>query len=96
MNRLVLSSRADKDLAGIADYTIEQFGIEQARHYRNGLEKLFQTLLEYPLQGRPATELAPKLRRIEYQSHSVFYIATKNTIRIVRILHHSMDAQKHL
>ena len=96
MNRLVLSSRADKDLAGIADYTIEQFGIEQARHYRNGLEKLFQSLLEYPLQGRPATELAPKLRRIEYQSHVVFYIATKNKIRIVRILHQSMDAKKHL
>lgn len=64
MNKLVLSRRADKDIADIADYTIGQFGIKQARLYRNGLEELFQTLLEYPQQGRAAAELAPKLRRI--------------------------------
>ncbi len=29
-----LSLRADADLARIADYTIETFGIEQARRYR--------------------------------------------------------------
>ena len=33
-----LTSCAESDLAEIADYTIETFGIEQARRYRNALE----------------------------------------------------------
>jgi plasmid stabilization system protein ParE len=42
----------------IADFTIKRFGIEQARHYRNGLETLFERVAEHPLHGRSAAELA--------------------------------------
>ena len=38
MPRFRLSSRAESDLAEIADYTIETFGLEQARRYIDGLE----------------------------------------------------------
>ena len=33
-----LTFRAESDLAQIADYTIEKFGIEQARRYRDVLD----------------------------------------------------------
>ena len=40
-----LSQRADADIIEIATYTIKHFGIVQARRYRDGLERVFQTLL---------------------------------------------------
>ena len=46
-----LSARAESDLAGIADYTIKTFGIEQARRYRGDLEACFRTLAENPRWG---------------------------------------------
>lgn len=64
-----LSSRAADDLAKIADYTIDNFGVEQARRYRDALEACFCHLAENPRLGRDAGEVAPDLRRHEHQSH---------------------------
>jgi toxin ParE1/3/4 len=47
--------------------------------------------------GRNASlDLAPELRRYEYQSHVVFYMPELRDILIVRVLHKSMDAPRHL
>ena len=43
-----LTSRAESDLAEISDYTIETFGIEQARHLRDALESCFQMIADNP------------------------------------------------
>ena len=91
-----LSSRAEADLAEIADYTIKTFGIEQARRYRDAMEACFRTLAENPRLGRGVERLAPGLRRFEHQSHTVFYAEDKEGILIVRILHVGMDAPRHL
>ena len=90
-----LSSRAEADLAGIADYTIETFGIEQARRYRDEFETCFENLAENPRRGRSAEPLAPGLRRFEHRSHVVFYVEDGNGVLIVRILHASMNAPRH-
>ena len=87
-----LSSKATIDLAGIYEYSIITFGLAQARKYLSGLHDCFQMLAENPLYGREATELATNLRRLEYQSHVVFYIPEEQGILIVRVLHQSMDA----
>ncbi len=91
-----LSVRAAGDIAGIADYTIERFGIDQARRYRDGLERCFETLAENPLLGRSAEELAPDLRRFEHQAHVVFYKPEDWGVLVVRVLHESMDVPRHL
>ncbi len=91
-----LSSRADTDLAGIADYTLETFGIEQARRYRDGLDADFQILADNPLLGQSADHFAPQLRRLEHQSHVIFYVPKNYGALIVRILHTSMEASRHL
>ena len=90
------SSRAEADLAGIADYTIRTFGIEQAHRYRDALETCFQTLAENPRLGRSTEQLAPGLRRFEHQSHTVFYTVDEGGLLIVRILYLGMDALRHL
>lgn len=91
MPDLQISSRAASDLAEIADYTIAEFGIEQARKYRDLLQSCFRSLLDNPGLGRSAEDLAPGLRRIRQQAHVIFYQPADSAILIVRVLHHSRD-----
>ena len=90
-----LSSRAEADLAEIADYTVDTFGIEQARRYRDELESCFQTLAANPMIGRSADELGSNLRRYEHQSHIVFYLLSDHGVFVVRVLHQRMDYAIH-
>jgi len=95
MAELRLSRRAATDLAGIADYTIKEFGIAQARLYRDQLHACFRSLLANPQLGRSAEEVAPGLCRIRQQAHVVFYTFGREELNIVRVLHHSMDFERH-
>ena len=83
------------DLAGIADYTIRQFGIKQARHCRDGLERMLLKLAEYPNSGRSAAHLAPRLRRMNFESHVIFFRHDEAGVLIVRILHQRMAFRRH-
>lgn len=94
MAKYRLSARADDDIAAIADYTIKSFGIEQARHYRDGFEQSFQMLAERPLRGRSASQFAPNLRRWEYESYVIFYVPDEQGVLIVRVLHQRMDLER--
>ena len=96
MGKYRLTTRAVRDLSEIADFTLQSFGIEQARLYREGLINCFEILTENPQLGRSAAELAPDLRRYEHQSHAVFYTSNATGILIVRILHQRMDFKRHL
>ena len=95
MRELLISRLADADLADIADFTIAEFGIAQARKYRDQFQACFDSLLANPLLGRSADEVAPGLRRIRQQAHVVFYEADADAVLIVRVLHHRMDFEKH-
>ena len=91
-----LSAKAAADLSQICEYTILNFGLEQAREYLAGLHERFESLARNPMQGRSASELSPGLRRLEYESHVVFYVPKAKGIWIVRVLHQSMDMPRHL
>ena len=95
MAKYRLSRRAAADVEEIAEYSIERFGIKQARRYRDRLEKCFQILAEKPRLGRSAEQLAPDLQRFEHESHIVFYIPKGYGVLIVRVLHEKMDVPKH-
>ncbi len=96
MRNLRISCRAANDLAEIADYTIAEFGIAQARRYRALFDTCFESLSERPGLGASAGKIVPGLRRIRQQAHIVFYTCSEDEILIVRVLHHSMDFQRHL
>lgn len=90
-----LSEKAVSDLDSIYEYTILNFGLEQAQAYLVGLHERFQILADNPGIGRSAAQLAPELRRHEYQSHISFYIPKKQGALIVRVLHMRSDAKPH-
>lgn len=92
MGEIRISKAAAADIAEIARFTIQAFGINQARHYRTGLQRCLESLAENPMLGRSAEALALELRRFEFRSHVVFYRAEEAGILVVRILHASMDA----
>lgn len=100
MTEIKLSRKAAHDLAEIADYTIHEFGIIQACQYKDSLQNCFNSLQENPMLGRSADDVAPDvtlgLRRIRQQAHVIFYIKGSDHILIVRVLHHSMDFERHL
>jgi len=87
-----ISRRAAADIAGIAHFTIQAFGGNQARRYRDELQRCFESLAENPMLGRSAEALAPALRRFEFRSHVVFFRPEEYGILVVRVLHASMDA----
>ena len=89
-----LSRRAASDLEAIADYTIEQFGVAQARRYRDSLRLCFEQISDNPRMGRRAEQLSPGLRRFEHRSHVVFYTRSDDEVFIVRILHARMHASR--
>jgi toxin ParE1/3/4 len=91
-----LSAKAAADLSGIYEYTILNFGLTKAREYLTDLHERFESLAENPMQGRSASELSPDLRRLEYESHVVFYVSKAKGIRIVHVLHQNMNMKRHL
>ena len=95
MNNYRLSKLASADLEEIAEFTIERFGIEQARRYRDSLKTCFDQLADNPALGRSVEQLMQGLHRFEHQSHVVFYMSEPENIFIIRVLHSSMDVPRH-
>ena len=91
-----LTQKATDDLDAIYEYTITNFGLEQAQSYLLGLHERFEDLAMRPALGRSAERLAPKLRRYPYRSHVLFYVPEDEGLLIVRVLHESMEPLRHL
>ena len=96
MPKYRLSLTAEQDIGNIARYTIEQFGIEQARTYRDSMIACFQSLAETPGIGRKADRIREGYRRFDHRSHVVFYKSDGRDILIIRVLHKRMTAPSHL
>lgn len=91
-----LSRKAERDMGAIARYTIEQFGIEQARTYRDSMIACFQSLAETPGMGRRVDHIREGYRRFDHRSHAIFYKVEDQGILIIRVLHHRMNAPRRL
>ncbi len=91
-----LSKRAEKDLENIALYSIQNFGIEQARLYRDGLFKTFDMICEFPMIGSDQNRIKKNARRQVYESHTIYYRVDHKAIFILRILGPGEDPLRHL
>ena len=91
-----LSKRAERDIENIAVYTIQQFGIRQARIYRDGLFKTFDMICEFPMIGSDQSHIKQNVRRQVYESHTIYYQANIELILIIRILGPGEDPLRHI
>lgn len=86
-----LSKPADADLAGIADYTIERFGLQQARIYRDRMFNAFAALAAFPDLGTDCSHIVPGTRRFAHEAHVLYFRKVRSGIVILRILGKDQD-----
>lgn len=96
MRDVILRPDAEADIEDAADYTIDQWGHEQAQAYvgelRRAVEILATTALHYPLYDA----VHPGLRRKRSGMHHIYYLASEDTVEVLNILHVQRDPGLHL
>lgn len=89
--RILLSEASRRDRRAITAYTVERFGLEQARRLRRAMQRAVEDLARSPLLGRTCAELDPPRHAFRYfvlfRRFSVVYEPIEDGIRIARILH---------
>jgi toxin ParE1/3/4 len=91
-----LSVKAEHDLTEICILSYQKFGEAKADAYLIGLEDSLSHLAENPLLGRKIDHIRKGYLRYEYIGHSIFYKRTRKGIKVMRVLHGSMDIDQHL
>ena len=91
MNRVLFSEAARQDRRASTEYTVERFGVQQARRLRDRFETALCTLSESPLIGRGREELDPPGHTFRYlvvmRSFVIVYEPAEDGIRVARLLH---------
>ena len=90
------TDKAERDLDGIINYTVQEWGASQANTYLDGLESRAQLLAENPDLGTARETVFEGLLSFPYESHILYYKKHARGIVIVRVLHQHMDPLKHL
>ncbi len=91
-----LSNKAEKDIGGILDYSYREFGEKTALEYYLSLKGTFELLSEQPQIGRKIEHIRTGYFRHEHARHTIFYSLKEGDILIIRVLHESMDFERHL
>lgn len=92
-----LSNAAARDIAELLEQSLAEFGLQQAESSYTSLTRCLELLGDNPEAGRSAGEIRPGYRRFPHKSHPIFYKPlARDNILVVRILHHHMDAIRHV
>ena len=89
--RYRLQPEAEKDLESIWHYTARHWGVKRAIQYIDELDEAFQLLADEPLICRERGEFCPPVRIHSHAKHLIVYALHNSGIKIVRVLHESMD-----
>ena len=81
-----LSIEAERDIDSTYEYTILNFGPDQARTYLYELEQRFSDLVTNPLLWQAVDHIWPGYRRSVYKKHSIYYRLEDDAVLIIRIL----------
>ena|SRR5690554_641402 len=89
-----LSRKAEEDVISIFLEGVAQFGLHQAEHYHDWLEKSFRFLAENPLAAPERLEITPPIRIHPTGTHLVVYrVDDEGDIFIIRVRHGHEDWQ---
>lgn len=92
MKPFQLTLKAKEDLRDIALFTERRWGRDQRNLYIKQFDESFWLLAENPDIGRSCDEIKQGYHKFPQGSHLIFYTLMGNQqIKIVRILHKSMD-----
>ena len=95
-NELRVSGPAKTDLERLGEYTRPRWGAAQKRRYLGQIKDAFKAIRDTPGLGAPRDDIVKGLCARHARKHIIFYRQTRNRIVIVRVLHESMDPERHL
>lgn len=96
MRKLAISHRAEADLVEIWRWSYEQFGEAQADVYLDQLGDGLQECSSKPEHGKQRESIRPGYWSKLVNKHVVFYTVMEEHVLIQRILHGSMDPDRHV
>ncbi len=96
MSQVILSPKAKSDLSDIWDYTLAEWGIDQAEKYVRELWAAMKGQACDPSASTDISDVRKGYRKIRSGSHVIFFKLTRDGIDVVRILHQRMDFERHL
>lgn len=91
-----LYPKAISDLEDIYLYSAREFGLQGTEDYILAIESSFQYLANDPLISRECDDVHQNLRAFNVGSHVIFLKITDYGIAVIRVLHQSMDFNRHL
>lgn len=96
MTEYRLSPAAQADLDGLFDYTVQQWGLEQALRYAQAIADACNRLALAPMQSQDCAHVRAGYRCLPVGRHVLYFRVEGGGIAIIRILHARMDAPRHL
>jgi toxin ParE1/3/4 len=90
--RVEFSLSASHDLESIGDF-IAQDSPHRAKNFVRKLRDQCNNIAKTPLAFRLRTELGANIRSSAYGNYVIVFCADENVLRILRILHGSMDIE---
>jgi toxin ParE1/3/4 len=91
MRRVRFSPAAQSDLSHIWDYTLLNWGEDQAEKYLRKIEKACGEIASEHNRGVSAAHIRTGYRKVSVGSHMLFFRLDGENLEIVRILHQRMD-----
>lgn len=90
------SRQAEADLIEVYKFGFLAFGLRQADRYHDGLEYVFELIVDNPRLGR-AIGYSDTYRLFHHGRHIIVYsIGPDNQITIERVFHDAMDVERFL
>ena len=90
------SQTAKSDLVDIWVETVQHWGEAQADRYLDDIERALMELVANPQMGTSCSDLLHGARKLITGRHLLFYEVDPDRIFVIRVLHQSMDVQRHL
>ena len=92
--RITPAARADLD--AIWTYTADRWSIDQAEAYLRSLAQTMKMLADNPALGKTIDDVRVGYLKFPAGSHVIYYRLSEAGIDVIRILHKSMDAERHV
>ena len=96
MAQYALSPAAQADLESIWEYSLRHWGEAQAETYIRSIQTACEALAKGTIVSRAVEEIRTGYRKVAVGSHVMFFRIQQDTVEIMRILHQSMDIERHL
>jgi toxin ParE1/3/4 len=93
---IVLRREARRDLNGVDEFSRERFGNLVADEYMAEIDAGLARLSVHPEIGSAVAFGRVPMRSLKVGSHRLFYYFDGNRVIVVRVLHQSMNAERHL